>query len=885
MGIQGPDQSTGETRPAEASASSASQQAVSAAAQSSISSSASAAHGLTSAAGSTLDISAAIASAKAQLAQAPRTIAAQLLSSLETQPEEYKALSSWLENMQTHLDEGICNRAFAKAIELEDVQMIRLLINHVSQFSQSILRDQLMHLTSKRQTPFLTQFFYIAHEKNSFVTSDILNNAVKSQNLNSLDVILNILPREKTLKSILTEAFRKGAELVLSRYSGVVSDELFKECYLSSFTHNRASLQFALTRLSGDQDFIEKLLLCVDPDQIEVLIPVATEATLIAVMNHLLTISSQYLPKDANILCLLKNCPSFEPHYDRIFRISIDRKLPLVSRYLLDHQSSITQESIEHALIKSSDEATVRLILERTGTSSRAAATDRLSRDVIDQALSAAVTMGALPKIRLLDDYAHTNGFELADPTKKSLFIYSQRNDAMRDIKERLQQEAIARMEARINFNAKTFNKLLQELERYFQNRMIADILFDPSVHPCLTDLPETSNKDLIIVFAISKAYLSQLDPDLTTPFHSLIKSNQKKFKDSKNFNAMHRFLNLFQVHPSDTSEKKDYIKAIVRDVISKGKECIERMEVLSLRQELDPVSPVDLRQTSEALRDEVFISLIPGNLGQSSAAAAAASSSSSSSPDLRAKLKEAIIASPHPAALIHYLTTLQREGQLEPGKPGFELLQRIAMGNFQERRHTTCSHPAMTEAMRAQWEASAPDVQVAGQSLTAVDSEDWEDLLFCGTGISGSCLNCKGSFQQNAGLLGICLDGKIRMGTVKNANGVIIARCIMRLTTDQAGNTCLFKESIYPAKFRNPAREDAYEFQIAQALDTLVQRKADAMGVALYTYASDAAAATSGVELSTPPNIAGFDYSDVNPGKASASFTFSSVHRLYSPG
>ena len=117
-------------------------------------------------------------------------------------------------------------------------------------------------------------------------------------------------------------------------------------------------------------------------------------------------------------------------------------------------------------------------------------------------------------------------------------------------------------------------------------------------------------------------------------------------------------------------------------------------------------------------------------------------------------------------------------------------------------------------------------------------------------------------------------------MATVKNASGVIIARCIMRLTVDQAGKTCLFKESIYPGRYVIPSTDDAR--QVASALDTLVQHKAAAMGAPLYTYS---ASAYSGVELSTPPNITGFDYSDVNPGKASASFTFSSVHRLYPPG
>jgi hypothetical protein len=458
-------------------------------------------------------------------------------------------------------------------------------------------------------------------------------------------------------------------------------------------------------------------------------------------------------------------------------------------------------------------------------------------------------------------------------------------------------------------FIEKDLQSLIKELDLLGNFSLMADFLFHPLIPSLLNTLPRdfAENKDLKIAWALSNLYLNQLDPHLIPAFLRAIDSDKKAFKNRSNLKVLLGFLNQFIDNKAQASPRRERGAAIVRHIVTLFKQhadakrapaqakrggatttaasqkidiLFDRMAILTIYDQCDLSDSIDLTRDTPALQDALLDRFIPEDLSPAAgAAAAAASSSSSSAPNLRANLKEAIIKSPHPAALLHYLTTLQREGQLVPGKPGFELLQRIAMGDFKERRHTTCSHPAMTPAMRARWEASTSAVQVAGQSLTAVDSEDWEDLLFCGTGIFGSCLNCKESFEQNAGLLGICLDGKIRMATVKNANGVIIARCIMSLTVDQAGKTCLFKESIYPGRYVIPSTDDAR--QVASALDTLVQHKAAAMGAPLYTYS---ASAYSGVELSTPPNITGFDYSDVNPGRAEPSFQFFRVQSLYQP-
>ncbi len=79
------------------------------------------------------------------------------------------------------------------------------------------------------------------------------------------------------------------------------------------------------------------------------------------------------------------------------------------------------------------------------------------------------------------------------------------------------------------------------------------------------------------------------------------------------------------------------------------------------------------------------------------------------------------------------------------------------------------------------------------------VDTDDPCDLLLCGTEVYGSCQRVDAEAKYNICLLAYLLDGKNRLIAVKNKEGEIIARCILRLLlTKETKQPVLFQERLY---------------------------------------------------------------------------------------
>lgn len=91
-------------------------------------------------------------------------------------------------------------------------------------------------------------------------------------------------------------------------------------------------------------------------------------------------------------------------------------------------------------------------------------------------------------------------------------------------------------------------------------------------------------------------------------------------------------------------------------------------------------------------------------------------------------------------------------------------------------------------------------------EKLNIVNTDNLNDLLACTTEIQGSCLNIKGGYNNNKCLFNYIDDGKIRLIAIKDMQGTIKARAIIRilLTKDenlQQENPILFLEKTYPEK------------------------------------------------------------------------------------
>lgn len=84
-------------------------------------------------------------------------------------------------------------------------------------------------------------------------------------------------------------------------------------------------------------------------------------------------------------------------------------------------------------------------------------------------------------------------------------------------------------------------------------------------------------------------------------------------------------------------------------------------------------------------------------------------------------------------------------------------------------------------------------------QHFRIENTDHWEDLLLCGTEVTGSCMRIGGDVNYNKGLLGYLADGKSRAVIIKDKKGKIVARCIIRLLLDS--DSCkpvLFQETLY---------------------------------------------------------------------------------------
>lgn len=101
-------------------------------------------------------------------------------------------------------------------------------------------------------------------------------------------------------------------------------------------------------------------------------------------------------------------------------------------------------------------------------------------------------------------------------------------------------------------------------------------------------------------------------------------------------------------------------------------------------------------------------------------------------------------------------------------------------------------------------------------------ESDDPIDLLLCGTEVI-SCQDVNGNPETNKGLLGYIMDGKNRLLVIKDSDGKIMARCLLRLLLNDAQQPVLFRGFFYP---------DVIPVEYQKAFNQMVHQKADSLGV-----------------------------------------------------
>lgn len=135
-------------------------------------------------------------------------------------------------------------------------------------------------------------------------------------------------------------------------------------------------------------------------------------------------------------------------------------------------------------------------------------------------------------------------------------------------------------------------------------------------------------------------------------------------------------------------------------------------------------------------------------------------------------------------------------------------------------------------------------------------ETDHWEDLLLCGTEVSGSCQRINGDCGLNKCLLNYVIDGKNRIVVIKDSSGKIRCREIIRLLWDKISNQpVLFRERTYVS----PGITD----NLILLMKKMCIQKAEALGVPLVKLSKNSSASMYPNSLYSLNAKAPFEYVD----------------------
>src|SRR5690348_13928034 len=185
--------------------------------------------------------------------------------------------------------------------------------------------------------------------------------------------------------------------------------------------------------------------------------------------------------------------------------------------------------------------------------------------------------------------------------------------------------------------------------------------------------------------------------------------------------------------------------------------------------------------------------------------------------------------------ALLTYAGTLQSDTEVSEKVLPFlkQFTESVLKGTFAADRYSTSPSKASEHWLKISEEAPALLEKWKKGSLYSekqydvVDTDDPCDLLLSGTEV-GSCQSVDAEPAFSKCLVAYLMDPKIRMMAAKNKDGVIVARCMMRLLWDkQTKSFVLFQEENYP---------QGGDPSFADMLNRACKKRAEELGVALLT-------------------------------------------------
>ena len=239
-----------------------------------------------------------------------------------------------------------------------------------------------------------------------------------------------------------------------------------------------------------------------------------------------------------------------------------------------------------------------------------------------------------------------------------------------------------------------------------------------------------------------------------------------------------------------------------------------------------------------------------------------------------------------NPLAIQSYLTNLQSKASSRKcikDTVSFteKFMLSVLKGTFQKERYKTVHLNHIFKErpeLKSPWMQSRTwkqaDLKASSFSLkenwSLVETDSPEDLLLCGTDVSGSCMNINSNMIYNSGLMSYIMDGKHRLIAIKNAQGKIVARCILHLLWDKdENNGALF--------LQKPYGSSDYRDHLIYA----AQEKAKMMNLPLYSkiYHSNFKSC-SGPVIQSLGGPAPFEYNDQAGSAEGSVYTISRMNK-----
>jgi hypothetical protein len=199
--------------------------------------------------------------------------------------------------------------------------------------------------------------------------------------------------------------------------------------------------------------------------------------------------------------------------------------------------------------------------------------------------------------------------------------------------------------------------------------------------------------------------------------------------------------------------------------------------------------------------------------------------------------LQEKILQNRLPDALVSalHVSREERQGELPNGlEQCFDFLKHCKMieGELEEEViqegielfKTFCPDYAFSDDLKI----LLPKMTDRGRTIELSDC--WEDLLVCGTDVPGSCQRVDGDPVLNKCLLAYLLDGKNRLLCIKDEQGRLVSRVILRLLLEKSEGPVVYMGALYG--------DSSYEESLIEAAETICKT----LQLPLYLYGTGTA-------------------------------------------